>query len=178
MDDIHYLNLQELKALCKTLGTPYYFFAEKDGKLIKLPYHLAKVDVIDRLKKYMLNKSDKEIRKPVVVQPKLFAHRPIKTLCKEDYLYIDQYKNGNKVIYELMRSLTNNKFSFGAVSCFLVRKIFMENRLITYEEFATLYLAELESTILNGCSSAIREIMVKTGLRIGKELPAKKSEEY
>ena len=148
MNKLYYLNIKELKQLCFYLKIPYYFFYKIDNKLIKLSYNLSKKDIVLRLKKYIKNKNNQDIYKPVIVSDKMFANKPISNkLSENDNLYIDQYKNGNKNIYNLLSNLTNNKFKYGAISCYLIRKIMMNNKLITYKKFAKIYLKLLDQNI-------------------------------
>lgn len=149
MDDLYYLNISELKQLCNYLKIPYYFYKKNDnGDLIKLSYHLVKKDIVKKLIKLINNKNDKSIYEPIIIKNKLFANKPILTnVKKNDFIYIDQYKNGNKYIYNLLKKLTDNKFKIGSLSCFLIRKIFKNNILITYQNFAQMYLKHIDKNI-------------------------------
>lgn len=71
----------------------------------------------------------------------------INNINKNDYIYYGQYKTTNKDILKLMKTLTNNKFKFGAISQKIIRLIWKKNKLITYEQFANKWLKENEKGI-------------------------------
>lgn len=147
MNELYYLNIKELYYLCNYLKIPYFFYKIVNNKLVKLSYKLSKKDIIKRLIKLINGKKSTQM-KPIIIKDFLFSNQKINSnLNENNFIYVNQYKNGNKYIYNLLNKLTNNQFSFGALSCYLIRKIFMRNKLITYKQFASLYIKYLNKNI-------------------------------
>lgn len=140
-----YLNIDELKFICDKFQIPYYIYYKYDNKTVKSSYIEPKMNLIKRIKYFLIKN---KIKPAKIIDENLVNFDDIpKNLSENDYIYFGQYKNGSTIIYNLMNKLTNNKFHFGALSCFLIRELFFRNKLITYKKFAKLYLKYLNKNI-------------------------------
>ena len=59
--------------------------------------------------------------------------------------------------------LTNNKFKFGAISQKIIKKYWMENKLLTYKKFSTLWLEEYNNGYVNYDELAYNKFMKQYG---------------
>lgn len=139
MDKLNLLNEEELKYLCNYLEIPYYFL---DKKYRPLSFHLDKKELIKRFITFIKNKTNHIIYKPIIIDDKLFIDKQqIKLdVDKNDLIYINQFDDNNKHIYNLLKKLTNNKYKNGNLSKYILNIIFKQNKLITYNKFAKIYL--------------------------------------
>ena len=170
-----YLNIDELKIICGKLNISYNIYIEKNDKIIKTNEIDHKIIIINNIKKSLKN------TKTIHIDNQLLSSPTYKTLYKKNiinfdkldninentYIYYGQYYTTNKDILKLMKELTNDKFKFGAISQKIIRTIWKKNKLITYKEFANLWINENNKQKLgiNYPELAYNQFMKKVGDR-------------
>ena len=138
------LNINELKKICNKFNISYNIYIEKNNKIIKTTETDHKIIIINNILKFFKNNKIPNI---TLYKKEIINYEKINNINKNDYIYYGQYKTTNKDILKLMKTLTNNKFKFGAISQKIIRLIWKKNKLITYEKFANKWLKENEKGI-------------------------------
>lgn len=156
---IYVLDLDLLKSICDKLDISYNIHIElPNGFIRKTSEVLHKEFIIQMiLDKLLQNKSSK-----VIYSLKIQCY-DTKRLTKKDYVYYGQYKTTNKNIYNLLLELTNNEFRFGAISQKIIKDYWRKNKLITYEQFAKLWMKEYSSGDIKYKELAYNQFMKKYG---------------
>ena len=128
------LNMSELKIITNMLNIDIYYYVEyKIGELTKGA--MEKKAVI--IKKILRNLENKKIKNTVI--PSICVY---KNLNKNDKLtahskvYFGQYVNGNKEIFDLMKNLTEGKFTFGVIAQNILFNEWKKGKLISYKQLA------------------------------------------
>jgi hypothetical protein len=65
-------------------------------------------------------------------------------VTKNSYVFYGQFNSINKDISKLLKRLTDDKFKFGAIAVQLAWDLWGNGKLVTYEQFAKLWLNKLE----------------------------------
>ena len=131
-DYIYYLNIVELKNICKKLDISVDIYLQRDDTLIKSGYYDDKKTMIDNIRTYHNNKKPKVS----IYKKKVICFRELVSISSNDYIYFGQFKNGNKKIFKLMQLLTDGQFKFGSIGIDILRETWKKNKLITYQQFA------------------------------------------
>lgn len=151
-DDIYFLNIGELSGLLKKHNLETNYYLERDDKMIK-GGSLSKRYLINDLKSVVVKK---RIPSPIVVSKKLISGKPIPyTIHSSDKVYYDHFKHNNKQILKLMKELTNDEYRAGAISASILRESWFNNKLLSYKQFAKLWLEgskDIKSVIYPECA--------------------------
>jgi hypothetical protein len=134
-----YLNMSQLKTICNKYYIPYNIYIQKNNDIIKTNEIDHKIIIINNIKKYLKNNV---IPRKTIYKEKIINYNNNEQLYDNSYIYYGQYKTTNKQILNIMKNLTDNKFKFGAISQKIIRNIWRSNKLITYKEFAELWINE------------------------------------
>jgi hypothetical protein len=137
-----YLNINELKSICNKFNIEYHIYIEKNNNIVKTSEIDHKIFIINNIKKYFQNKNPTK----TIYKKHIINYENIINLTEDSYIYYPQYKTTNKNILTLMKNLTKNKFKFGAISQKIIRTIWRKNKLITYKEFAKLWMEEFDKS--------------------------------
>jgi hypothetical protein len=136
--DIRYLNMDELRRFCDRHGIPYVILVEKaDGRLVRSRDRDRKGIVVERVLRF--------VREGVVGRATIFRRRVVadgplgRTPVASDPVLYGQYKNRDPGVLELMKSLTDGEFEFGAIAQEVLRTCWSKDEAPTYAEFATLW---------------------------------------
>jgi hypothetical protein len=133
--NIYYLNIGELKIICKELNIDYHFKITKNHKLISKGTD-KKINIINNIIRVLQGKSSKS----TIIPEKVIKFTKLNGITKTSKIYYGQYINGNKKILNLMKKLTNNKFKFGATAQEILFDHWKRGKLMTYNTFAKKWL--------------------------------------
>ena len=160
LDFLNFLNMKELKTICDKFNISYNIYIENKGNIKKTSEVDHKETIINNISFYL--KTDK-LPDKTLYQNKIINYEPLTIVNKDDKIYYGQYKTTNKKILELLKTLTNGKFKFGAISQKIIRKYWKDNKLITYNNFAKLWLKEYEKGDIKYPELAYNQFMKKHG---------------
>jgi hypothetical protein len=139
--NIYYLNISELKKVAAKYDIPIYVYLEQiDGTLKKSNMIEKKKEIIKKI--INLLKYDKKPKK-AIIKFKLINYDQPSKITAESYIYFGQYKNGNKLIYKLMKRLTNDKFEFGVIAQNILYRSWIKGKLMTYGQLAKKWLKDI-----------------------------------
>ena len=154
IDNIHILNLVELKHICNIFNISYNIYIIKNG----IEYKTSETDHKEIIINNILSKNPQK----TLYNETIINYNKLINLSKDNIIYYGQYKTTDKKILNLLKSLTDNKFKFGAISQKIIRYIWKDNKLITYNEFANLWVNEYNKGI-NYKELAYNQFMKKHG---------------
>lgn len=154
IDNIHILNIAELKYICNIFNISYNIYIIKNG----IEYKTSEIDHKEIIINNILSKNPQK----TLYNETIINYNNLTNLSKDNIIYYGQYKTTNKKILNLLKYLTDNKFKFGAISQKIIRYIWKDNKLITYNEFAKLWLNEYKKGI-NYKELAYNQFMKKYG---------------
>ena len=138
-DNLYPLDLNYLKIIYKKMNIDYNIYIEKEDNSIKKINGINhKEFIINDIMYYLQNN---KIPKKTIYNKKIQNYENTNNI-EDDYIYYGQYNTTNKKILKLLKSLTNNEFKFGGISQKLIKSIWKKNKLITYKNFAKLWLKE------------------------------------
>ena len=155
-----FLNMNQLKSICDNYGIYYKIFIEKDSKEIKTNEIDHKETIINNISYYL---KKKKVPQKTLYTKKIINFGNLDKVSKDDFIYYGQYKTTNKIILNLLKELTDGKFKFGAISQKIIRKVWKNNKLITYENFAKLWEEENKKGEINYPELAYNQFMKKHG---------------
>lgn len=140
-DDIYYLNMEELVTYFKKYQLPYTIYeATTDGKPKKTSIIERKGKLINKLKRFLKGGRVK----PTIIPLNVINHDELVGLTKKSDVYYGQFNSTNKKIIKLLKGLTDDKFKFGAIAVQLAWDLWISGKLVTYEQYAKLWLNKLE----------------------------------
>ena len=119
-----------------------------------------KETIINNISYYLKNK---KVPPKTLYTKKIINFDKLDKVSKDDFIYYGQYKTTNKNILNLLKELTNGKFKFGAISQKIIRKVWKNNKLITYKNFSNLWSKENEKGEINYPELAYNQFMKKHG---------------
>lgn len=141
--DFNYLNMKEIKNFCDRVGIPYKIHYHRDGKLRVSGEVDRKAIILDRIRGYAKNRS---VGQPTIYSNKVVCFDPLpKILNASDHVFYGQYKTTHKSILALMKTLTDGKFKFGAISQEVIRDFWREGKSPTYQQFAKSWIKGIEA---------------------------------
>lgn len=150
-----------LKDICNKYGIDYNIYIELDNnKLKKISDKNSKSFIIQDILYYIKTSN---IPKPTIYKKYIQNYNSTENIKENDYIYYGQYKTTDKNILKLLKSLTKNLFKFGAISQKIIKKCFKKNKLITYKEFANLWLNEYKKGDIKFEELAYNQFMKKYG---------------
>lgn len=159
-DDLNILDMKTLKQICNKYNIDYYIYIIIDKNIKKTNNINHKEIIINDIIYYLKTNN---IPKPTIYKQHIQNYTLINNITANDYVYYGQYKTTNKKILKLLKSLTNNLFYFGAISQKLIKYIWRKNKLITYHEFAKLWLNEYNKGDIKYEELAYNQFMKKFG---------------
>jgi transposase-like protein len=154
--------MNELKTICNKFNISYNIYIEKNNKIIKTSEIDNKITIIKNIRKFF---KYEKIPSKTIYKNKIIKFEKLDSINENNYIYYYQYSTTNKNILELMKKLTNNKFKFGAISQKIIREIWRKNKLITYKEFASLWINEYNNNLqgINYPELAYNQFMKNNG---------------
>ena len=143
LENIYYLNMQELREFCDARGIPYaIYFEAEDGRVRKSRDADRKGIVIDRVVHFL---NTGTIRPRTVFGKSVVRLEPMRSAPTEsDRIFYGQYKDSDSNFLNLMKRLTGGKFEAGAISQEVLRACWTRGEAPSYREFAKLWLKARE----------------------------------
>jgi hypothetical protein len=134
-DDLNYLNLSEIKSLCKRHSIPFKIAIETgDGRTVLTKDDDRKGVILNRLRNFLATGVVPEgTRFPANV----VCSEPLRgSLSAGDRLYYGQYDKTNRAMIALLEKLTAGRFKNGAIARILAREFWSRGQAPTFAEFA------------------------------------------
>jgi len=143
LENIYYLNMQELREFCDAHGIPYaIYFETEDGRVRKSRDADRKGIVIDRVLHFI---STGTIKPRTIFPKSVVRFEPMRSAPTEsDRIFYGQYKDSDSNLLRLMKQLTGGKFEAGAISQEVLRACWTRGAPPDYREFAKLWLKARE----------------------------------
>jgi hypothetical protein len=142
--DLNYLNMGEIKAVCKRHGIPYTIAVKTaDGRLRSTSEHDRKGVILARLKRFLESgvKGEQTVFPASVVS----FDPPRKKPAATDRLFYGHYDKKGSGMTALLKGLTDGQFKNGAIARILCREFWSAGTAPTYAEFAKAWLKAREA---------------------------------
>jgi len=135
LEELNYMNLEEIRGFCSTRGIPYRIVAEyPDGKVKATKDTDRKPIVLARVRRYLATgQAGQPTRLPAKI---LREERPPARLEPRDRLYYRWYAKEFEGVMRLLRDLTAGRFRDGAVARVVAMDFWTRGKAPTFEEFA------------------------------------------
>lgn len=145
LDDLNYLNLQEIRAVCDRLGIPYRIVVELRGGGSKVTSDTDRKPVIlERLRRYLATgKVPEPTRLPASI---VRLDGPPPVMGPNDRLYYRWYNKTYAPVMDGLRELTDGRFRNGALARVLVMEFWTRGTAPTLREFAEAWTAAASSS--------------------------------
>jgi hypothetical protein len=139
LEDLNYLNMDEIKAFSTKHGIPYSIWIEtKGGGRRKTKDHDRKGVILERIRHYLTTGE--------VLDPTCF---PVTVVCFDDpsvhlqptdRLFYGQYDKKSRVMVGLLGKLTGGQFKNGAIARILAREFWSKGIAPTFAEYALAWI--------------------------------------
>lgn len=137
--DMNYLNMGEIKTLCKKHDIPYVIWIEaRDQGRRKTRNEDRKGVVLDRLRQYL--KTGTIPAATCFPASVVCFDEPPAKIKVTDRLFYGQYDPKRNGMVPLLEKLTGGKFKHGALARILAREFWSKGIAPTYQEFASAWL--------------------------------------
>jgi len=135
LEELNYMNLEEIRGFCSERGIPYRVMAEyPDGKVRATKDTDRKPIVLARIRRY-LTRGD--VGRATLIPAKIVrVEDPPSRLGPRDRLYYRWYAKEHESVIRLLRDLTSGRFKDGAVARVLAMEFWTRGLAPTLDEFA------------------------------------------
>ena len=135
LEDLNYMNLEEIRRFCLPRGIPFRIVAESPGGKVKATKDTdRKPIVLDRVRRYL---TTGQTGRPTRISAKIVRdENPPARLGPRDRLYYRWYAREFEGVMRLLRDLTAGRFRDGAVARVLAMEFWTRSEAPTFEEFA------------------------------------------
>ena len=135
LEELNYLNLEEIRGFCSARGIPYKIMAEYPNGKVKVTNDTdRKPIVLARVHRYL---TTGEVGQPTLIPAKIVrAEDPPARLGPRDRLYYRWYSKKHEGVMRLLHNLTAGRFQNGAVARVLAMEFWTRGEAPTFEEFA------------------------------------------
>jgi hypothetical protein len=135
LEELNYLNLEEIRGFCSARGIPYKIVAEyPNGKVNITKDTDRKPIVLARVHRYL---TTGEVGQPTLIPAKIArAENPPALLGPRDRLYYRWYSRKHEGVMRLLHNLTAGRFQNGAVARVLAMEFWTHGEAPPFEEFA------------------------------------------
>jgi hypothetical protein len=139
LSDLNYLNLSEIKSLCKRHSIPYRIAIETDdGRKKPAREDDRKGVILARLRHFLRTGF---VRGQTCFPARVVCSDPLPVrLTEDDRLFYGQYDKTNRAMTALLKRLTGGRFRHGAIARMLARKFWSEGEAPTFGEFAAAWV--------------------------------------
>jgi hypothetical protein len=181
LEELNYMNLQEIRGFCSVRGIPYTIMAEyPSGKVKATKDTDRKPIVLARVRRYL---TTGEVGPPTLIPATIVREEnPPARPGPRDRLYYRWYAKEHHGVIRLLRELTAGRFRDGAVARVVMMGFWTRGEAPTFEEFArswtkakaeehTLltpeyaYLTDLKHQRADGAWKALRTAKAKSALK-------------
>jgi hypothetical protein len=135
LEELNYMNLQEIRGFCVPRGIPYRIVAEgSNGKTKATKDTDRKPIVLARVRRYLATgDAGQASRIPLKI---VREEKPPARLWSRDRLYYRWYAKEHEGVMRLLRDLTAGRFQDGAVARVVAMAFWTRGRAPTFDEFA------------------------------------------
>jgi hypothetical protein len=135
LEEINYMNLEEIRGFCSERGIPYKIVAEyPNGKVKATKDADRKPIVLARVRRYL---TTGQVGKPTCIPAKIVREgKPPSRIGPRNRLYYRWYAKEFEDVLRLLRNLTAGRFRDGAVARVLAMEYWTRGEAPTFEEFA------------------------------------------
>jgi hypothetical protein len=135
LEELNYMNLEEIRGFCSERGIPYRIMAESSNGTVKATKDTdRKPIVLARVRRYL--RTGQVGRPTCIPAPIVRDENPPARLRPRDRLYYRWYAKEFEGVMRLLRDLTAGRFRDGAVARVLVMEFWTRGEAPTFEEFA------------------------------------------
>jgi len=140
LDELNYLNLEEIRGFCSARAIPYRIVAEHSNGTVKATKDTdRKPIVLARVRRYLkTGRVGQPTRIPAAI---VREENPPPRLGPRDRLYYRWYAKEFEGVMRLLRDLTGGRFRDGAVARVLAMDFWTRGEAPTFEEFARAWTA-------------------------------------
>ncbi len=143
LEDLNYLNMGEIKTLCRRHSIPYAIWIETSSGRRKTSDHDRKGVILSRIRHYLLTGNVlNETCFPATV---VCFDNLSKNIKATDRLFYGQYDKKSNAMIGLLERLTNGQFRNGAIARILAREFWSKGIAPTYQEYAAAWVEARES---------------------------------
>jgi hypothetical protein len=180
LEELNYMNLEEIRGFCTARGIPYRILAEyPDGTVKATKDTDRKPIVLARVRRYLTTGRPGE---PTCIPATIVREeRPPARLGSRDRIYYRWYAKEFDGVLRLLRDLTAGRFRDGAVARIVAMDFWSRGKAPTFEEFARswtkmkaeqhrlltpeyAYLTDLRHQRANGDWKALRKAKARSAL--------------
>jgi hypothetical protein len=135
LEELNYMNLEEIRGFCSERGIPYKVVAEySNGKVKTTTDTDRKPIVVARVRRYL---TTGQAGQPTRIPAKIVREEnPPARLQSRDRLYYRWYAKEFEGVMRLLRDLTGGRFRDGAVARVVAMEFWTRGEAPTFEEFA------------------------------------------
>jgi hypothetical protein len=135
LEELNYMNLEEIRAFCSGRGIPYRIVAEySHGKVRATKDTDRKPIVLARVRRYLRTG---QVGQPTCISARIVRREdPPARPGSHDRLYYRWYAKEFEGVMRLLRDLTAGRFRDGAVARVLAMEFWTRGEAPTFEEFA------------------------------------------
>jgi hypothetical protein len=181
LEEMNYMNLEEIRAFCSARGIPYKIVAEyPNGKVKTTKDTDRKPIVLARVRRYL---TTGDIGRPTCIRAQIVrAENPPARLGPHDRLFYRWYAKEHEGVIRRLGVLTGSRFRDGAVARVLAMEFWTRGEAPTLEEFARAwtkaksaqhrlltpeyaYLTDLKHQRADGDWKALRTAQAKSALK-------------
>lgn len=139
LDDLNYLNMDEIKSVCDRSGIPYrIWILTSDGRRRRTNELDRKGIILDRLRRYLVTGI---VSDPTFFPAKVVSSEAAKVNIKAtDRLRYGQYDKKSATMMALLQSLTDGQFKDGAIARILINEFWRNGKAPTYQQYAKKWL--------------------------------------
>jgi hypothetical protein len=180
LEDLNYMNLEEIRGFCAARGIPYRIVAEcANGEVRATKDTDRKPIVLARVRRYL---TTGHVGQPTRIAAQIVREEdPPARLGPRDRLYYRWYAKQFGGVMQVLRDLTGGRFRDGAVARVLAMEFWTRGEAPTFEEFARAwtkakaeefrlltpeyaYLTDLQHRRTDGDWKALRKAKAKSAL--------------
>jgi hypothetical protein len=134
LEELNYLNLEEIRGFCSARGIPYRIVAESaDGRVKATRDTDRKPIVLARVRRYL---ATGQVGQPSRIPAQIVrAENPPARPGRRDRLYYRWYAKEFEGVMRLLRDLTAGRFKDGAVARVVAMQFWTRGEAPTFEEF-------------------------------------------
>jgi hypothetical protein len=181
LDELNYMNLEEIRGFCAARGIPYRILAESSNRKVKATKDTdRKPIVLARVRHYL---ATGDVGSPTLIPAAIVREEnPPVRLGRRDRLYYRWYAKEHHGVMRTLRDLTAGRFRDGAVARVAVMAFWTRGEAPTFEEFARswtkarteqhrlltpeyAYLTDLRRQRADGGWKALRAAKAKSALK-------------